>query len=164
MNCFPSLQLYLFRVQNKWNCIQYVVTEIQYHSLPLSGKWQPAPLFMPGKFHGQRSLAGCSPWGHKESNTTEGLSSTSFSQLFFPAMLTTSLFFLLLSSIPLYECTLCISIHRLQTSWSLPDFGNYEQRFSKHTYTDFGMNMLFNLLNKQEQNRWIFMIDACLNL
>ena len=55
-------------------------------------------------------------------------------------MLTTSLFFLLLSSVPLYECTLCISIHRLQTSWSLPDFGSYEQRFSKHTHTDCGMN------------------------
>ena len=27
--------------------------------------------FLPGKFHGQRSLAGYSPWGHKESDTTE---------------------------------------------------------------------------------------------
>ena len=26
---------------------------------------------LPGKFHGQRSLAGCSPWGHKESDMTE---------------------------------------------------------------------------------------------
>ena len=33
-------------------------------------KWQPAPLFLPGKFHGQRSLVGgYGPWGHKESNT-----------------------------------------------------------------------------------------------
>ena len=29
--------------------------------------------FLPGKFHGQRSLAGYSSWGHKESDTTEGL-------------------------------------------------------------------------------------------
>ena len=28
-------------------------------------KWQPAPVFLPGKSHGQRSLAGCSPWGHR---------------------------------------------------------------------------------------------------
>ena len=28
-------------------------------------KWQPTPVFLPGEFHGQRSLAGCSPWGHK---------------------------------------------------------------------------------------------------
>ena len=36
-------------------------------------KWQPIPIFSPGKFHGQRSLVSCSPWGHKESDTTEGL-------------------------------------------------------------------------------------------
>ena len=31
------------------------------------------PLFLPGESHGQRSLAGYSPWGHKESDTTEQL-------------------------------------------------------------------------------------------
>ena len=34
-------------------------------------KQQPTPVFLPGEFHGQRSLAGCSPWGHKELDTTE---------------------------------------------------------------------------------------------
>ena len=34
-------------------------------------KWQPTPVFLPGEFHGQRSLMGYSPWGHKESDTTE---------------------------------------------------------------------------------------------
>ena len=29
------------------------------------------PVFLPGKFHGQMSLVGYSPWGHKESDTTE---------------------------------------------------------------------------------------------
>ena len=38
---------------------------------PSSRKWQPAPGFLPGKFHGQRNLAGYSPWGHQESDTTE---------------------------------------------------------------------------------------------
>ena len=33
----------------------------------------PTPVFLPGKFHGQRSLAGYSPWGYKESDTTERL-------------------------------------------------------------------------------------------
>ena len=32
---------------------------------------QPTPVFLPGESHGQRSLAGCSPWGHKELDTTE---------------------------------------------------------------------------------------------
>ena len=31
----------------------------------------PAPVFLPGEFHGQRSLAGYSPWGRKELDTTE---------------------------------------------------------------------------------------------
>ena len=34
-------------------------------------KWQPTPVFLPGKFHGQRNLVGCSPWDCKESDTTE---------------------------------------------------------------------------------------------
>ena len=34
-------------------------------------KWQPTPVLLPGKYHGQRSLVGYSPWGHKESDTTE---------------------------------------------------------------------------------------------
>ena len=37
-------------------------------------KWQPTPVFLPGKSHGQRSQAVCSPWGCKESDTTEYLS------------------------------------------------------------------------------------------
>ena len=34
-------------------------------------KWQPTAVFLPGKFHEQRNLAGYSPWGHKESDMTE---------------------------------------------------------------------------------------------
>ena len=34
-------------------------------------KWQPTPVLLPGKPHGRRSLVGCSPWGYKESDTTE---------------------------------------------------------------------------------------------
>ena len=37
-------------------------------------KWQLTPQFLPRKFHEQRSLAGYSPWGHKESDMTEWLS------------------------------------------------------------------------------------------
>ena len=39
-----------------------------------SRKWQSIPVFLSGKFHGQRSLMGYSPWGHKESDMTEQLS------------------------------------------------------------------------------------------
>ena len=34
-------------------------------------KWQPTPVFLPGESRGQRSLAGYSPWGLKESETTD---------------------------------------------------------------------------------------------
>ena len=34
-------------------------------------QWHPTPVLLPGKSHRQRSLVGCSPWGHKESDTTE---------------------------------------------------------------------------------------------
>ena len=37
-------------------------------------EWIPTPVFLPGKFHGQRSLAGYSPLGRKESDTTKWLS------------------------------------------------------------------------------------------
>ena len=35
------------------------------------GEWQPTPVFLPREFHGQKTLAGCSPGGRKESDTTE---------------------------------------------------------------------------------------------
>ena len=43
--------------------------------IPGSGrwKWQPAPVFLPGKSHGLRSLEGYTPWSCKETDTTEGL-------------------------------------------------------------------------------------------
>ena len=45
--------------------------------------WQPTPVFLPGESYGQRSLAGYSPWGCKESDRTEclTLSSTSFKSI-----------------------------------------------------------------------------------
>ena len=46
--------------------------------IPGSGRfpgeeWLPTAVFLPGESHGQRSLVGCSPWGCKESDTTEQL-------------------------------------------------------------------------------------------
>ena len=51
------------------------VQETQVQSLgwedPWRREWLPTPVFLPGEFHGQRSLVGYSPWNHGESNTTE---------------------------------------------------------------------------------------------
>ena len=39
--------------------------------IPWRRKWRPTPVLLPGKFHAQKSLVGYSPWGCKESDTTE---------------------------------------------------------------------------------------------
>ena len=56
-----------------------VASQNEFGSLPSSAifwwrrKWQPTPVLLPGKSHGQRSLVGCSPWGCQESDTTKRL-------------------------------------------------------------------------------------------
>ena len=42
-----------------------------FRKIPRSRKWQPTSVFLPGKLHGQRSLGGYSPWGHKVSDLTD---------------------------------------------------------------------------------------------
>jgi len=46
------------------HCVQWMLRRRQ---------WQLTPVLLPGKSHGWRSLVGCSPWGHEESDTTERL-------------------------------------------------------------------------------------------
>ena len=45
-------------------------------------EWQPPLVFLPGEFHGQRSLVGYSPWSHKVLDTTEWLIHTMYNQGF----------------------------------------------------------------------------------
>ena len=74
------------------------VQEIQIQSLrgedPLKKEMaiQPPPAFLPGKSHGQKSLVGYSPWGCKESDTTQRLSLSLF-RLIKMAMIYLWLFF-----------------------------------------------------------------------
>ena len=42
--------------------------------IPWGREWQPTSASLPGEFHGQRSLEGYSPWGHKKLDMTEQLS------------------------------------------------------------------------------------------
>ena len=39
--------------------------------IPWRRAWQPTPVFLPGKSHGQECLVGYSPWGRKDSDMTE---------------------------------------------------------------------------------------------
>ena len=49
----------------------HVVKPMGISKIPWRREWQPTPVFLPGEFHGQRSLAGYCPWGCKESDMTE---------------------------------------------------------------------------------------------
>ena len=59
----------LFRKNNRNKRQRILNLKVGYMNL----KWQSTPVFLPGKSHGQRSLVGYSPWGSKESDTTERL-------------------------------------------------------------------------------------------
>ena len=48
---------------------------------PWRRKWQPTPIFLPGKSHAQRSLVGYGPWGCKEFYTTEQRNNNSMTPL-----------------------------------------------------------------------------------
>ena len=68
------------------------VQETQVRSLdwddPLEKRgWQPTPVFLPGEFHGQRSLVGYSPWGPKELDTTDCLTLSLFLTFLFSEFL-----------------------------------------------------------------------------
>ena len=45
-----------------------------------SSKWQSTPVFLPGEFHGQKSLVGYRPWGCKELDMSEGLTHIALKQ------------------------------------------------------------------------------------
>ena len=47
---------------------------LRVRKIPWRREWLPTLVFLPGEFHGQRSLVGFSPQGHKESHMTEQLS------------------------------------------------------------------------------------------
>ena len=72
--------------------------------IPWRREWQPTPVFLPREFHGQRSLAGYSPWGHhKESDMTEGLTIFTFTSLRGEAQSHPRLHDLTFSSLPITE-------------------------------------------------------------
>ena len=52
--------------RHKWHGFDHWLREI-----PWRKKWHSTPVFLPGKFPGQKSLVGCSPWGRKELDITE---------------------------------------------------------------------------------------------
>ena len=61
--------------KTKWDQMMSLVFGNKTH-LQVIGRrrqWHPTPVLLPGKSHGQKSLVGCSPWGHTELDMTERL-------------------------------------------------------------------------------------------
>ena len=71
--CYKQLKSHVFLTILLDFTLSYALEIIYIYCIHWRRKWQPSPVFLPGKSHGQRSLAGCSPWDHKESDTTERL-------------------------------------------------------------------------------------------
>ena len=71
--------IYMYRTSLVAQAVKRLYNEGDLGSIPGSGrfpwrrKWQSTPVLLPGKSHGQRSLVGYSPWGHKESDMAERL-------------------------------------------------------------------------------------------
>ena len=58
----------IYQTEKDKHCI--VITYLWVGKVLWRTKWLPTPVFLPGKSHGQRSLAGYSPQGHKELDVT----------------------------------------------------------------------------------------------
>ena len=73
-HCVPSwsLQRFLFNCGSPSpNTCPDAKEFCLFHAILWNRKWQATSVFLPGKFHGWRSLAGYRPWGPKEPDTTE---------------------------------------------------------------------------------------------
>ena len=65
----PVAQQYRFHLQCRRH--RRCRSDLWVGKIPWRGTWQPTPVFLREKSHGQRSLAGHNPWSRKESDTTE---------------------------------------------------------------------------------------------
>ena len=67
LNLIHRTQFQMYEVTFKLNLLKFWATIV------MRRQWHPAPVLLPGKSYGGRNLASYSPWGHKESDTTEQL-------------------------------------------------------------------------------------------
>ena len=75
LNIMPVLHMSTWQLSQRRICLQCrrLVFDPWFGKISWRRKWKPTLVFLPGKSHRQWSLVGYSPWGHKESDTTERL-------------------------------------------------------------------------------------------
>jgi len=66
--CFPGDSVGKESICNAEDCLQHRRPGFDpwVRKIPWRRAWQLTPVILPGEFHGQRSLAGCSPWGSQK--------------------------------------------------------------------------------------------------
>ena len=105
-------------------------------------KWQPTPVFFPGKSHAGRNLVGYSPWGRKESDTTERLHFHLDSWAILPLLNNWDLFYIKI----LYKFSSNVRIKRIEI-------------FASECLSYLCLSWLMSILecvcsNKNKQNKW----------
>ena len=80
----PSLVAHMVKKKKNPPAVHKTFLDIWVRKIPWRREWQSMPIFLAGKFHGQRSLAGCSPWSWKELDMTERLTLSLFFTSFYP--------------------------------------------------------------------------------
>ena len=101
-------------------------TQVQWvGKIPWMKEWQRPPIFLAGKFHRQRSLAGYHSWGRKELDTTEWLTLSLFHRYAIHGHTWTHMYthtcmhVYLYVCTYLYMCTLCVCLYIYVNLWPI---------------------------------------------
>ena len=116
-------------------------------------KWQPTPVFLPGKFHGQKNLAGYSPWGHIESDTTEQLTLTD--------LFIVSVFLLPKFQIP-GSGWICLVWDRYLSVKGVIIYGNSWRDMNRHGLWEYSTQVFSIKGNKWRRRQWHPLQCSCL--
>ena len=65
------MYVYIYMHVHIYVCVYIYIFYICIYIYPWRRAWQPTPIFLPGEGHGQTSLRGYHPWGHKQSDMTD---------------------------------------------------------------------------------------------
>ena len=81
----PTIHITMASLVAQWYriCLQCRRPRFGWGRSPWRREWQPTAVFLPGESHGQGNLVGYSPWGHKESDTTEATNTYTWSYYYF---------------------------------------------------------------------------------